>query len=406
MGVVTVPDMSLLRRALVAAVAAATTAVLVWPMGQAAAAEVPVGPDGDAFYLAPNPLPPGAAGDPIHYREVSTPIGGLSGAKSYLVLYRSTNATGRQVAVSGTVFVPNRPVGGVRPIVSLAPGTQGLGDNCAPSRAFRSGVEYEQMMVSELLAKGWAVAVTDYEGLGTPGDHTYVVGRSEGPAVLDAVRAATRIPALGLAAGGEVGIAGYSQGGGAAAWAAQLADDYAPELNVVGVAAGGVPADLIEVSKQLDGGLGFGLMLAAAVGMNAAYPELDLPGYLNEAGKREYDARHDKCVAQMMLYAGKKITDYTTSNPLDTPQWKARLNENKAGADAPEMPIFLYHATGDQLVPFSQAKALRQAYCGAGARVQWREYFGEHLTVFLAGRSDAVRFLEDRFAGKPAPSNC
>ncbi|MFC7614730.1 lipase family protein [Actinokineospora soli] len=398
--------MSPLRRALVAAVAVATTAVLVWPTGQAAALEVPTGPDGDAFYLPPTPLPPGAPGDPIHYREVSTPIGGVSGAKSYLVLYRSTDAAGRQVAVSGTVFVPTRPVTGPRPIVSLAPGTQGLGDHCAPSKLFRQGTEYEQLMVSELLNKGWAVAVTDYEGLGTPGDHTYVVGRSEGPAVLDAVRAATRIPALGLASGGKVAFTGYSQGGGAAAWAAQLADDYAPELDVVGAAAGGVPADLVAVSKQLDGSAGFGLMLAAAVGMNAAYPELDLPSYLNDAGEREFAAREQKCVGDMMGYAGKRIADYTVRDPIAQPDWQARLGENKLGADAPDVPVLLYHSSGDQLVPYAQAKDLHRAYCAAGARVSWREYFGEHVMGVLTGRAGAVAYLADRFAGKPAPTSC
>lgn len=398
--------MSPLRRALVAVVVAATTAVLVWPGGQAAAQEVPVGPDGDRFYLAPEPLPPGAPGDPVHYREVVTPIGVVSGARSYLVLYRSTDANGRPTAVSGTVFVPNRRAAGTRPIVALAPGTQGLADRCAPSRAFRQGAEYEQLMVSELLNKGWAVAVPDYQGLGTPGDHTYVVGRAEGPAVLDAVRAATRVPAFGLRAGGPVGLVGYSQGGGAVGWAAELADDYAPELDIVGASAGGVPADLVAVSEQLDGGVGFGLMLAAAVGMNAAYPELDLPGYLNETGQREFAARNDKCVGDLLLYSGKRIADLTVTNPLEQPDWQARLGENRLGSDAPSVPLFLYHATDDQLVPYAQATTLRQEYCAAGATVAWRDYPGEHLTGYVAGRGAAVGYLADRFAGTPPPSTC
>lgn len=37
---------------------------------------------------------------------------------------------------------------------------------------------------------------------------------------------------------------GYSGGGHAAGWAAQLANEYAPELNIIGAALGGVPADL------------------------------------------------------------------------------------------------------------------------------------------------------------------
>ena len=166
--------------------------------------------------------------------------------KAWHLLYRSTSATGAPDAVSGTLLVPPAPWlrGGPRPLITYAVGTHGLGDQCAPSNLLAHGIENESALLAQALSQGWAVVVTDYEGLGTPGTHTYAVGQSEGRAVLDAARAASRVTGAGLSPSGPIGVFGYSQGGQAAAWAAELQGTYAPELNVVGVAAGGVPADL------------------------------------------------------------------------------------------------------------------------------------------------------------------
>lgn len=144
--------------------------------------------------------------------------------------------------------------GGKRPLVTFAVGTRGLGDTCAPSKTLANGTNYEAAIINSFLSRGWAVVVTDYQGLGTPGAHTYVVGRREGRSVLDAARAAQRLAGSGLDATTPVGVYGYSQGGGAAAWAAELAASYAPELDLKGVVEGGVPADLPAVASGLDGG--------------------------------------------------------------------------------------------------------------------------------------------------------
>jgi secretory lipase len=368
----------------------------------AAAADPPPGPAGDAFYTPPSPLPAGADGDVLRWR----PLPAQPGAQGYLVLYRSRSATDTPIAVSGRVLVPATPWTGAgpRPIVSVASGTRGIGDRCAPSK-FQPDYE-KPLFVDTMLRRGWAVAITDYEGLGTPGLHTYVVGRSEGHTVIDAVRAATRLPAAGLAAGGPVAFSGYSQGGGGAAWAGELAPSYAPELTVAGITAGGTPADLDVVAKSLDGGIGFGFLLLSALGLDAAYPELDLPAYLNERGRTLYETQQDACVEAVFGYAFGHIADYTTANPLTTPKWQARLAENELGARPPKAPVFLFHGTLDEIIPPAQAQTLRREYCAAGVDVTWGSYVGEHVTTLAFSAGDVVNYLGDRFAGKPARSNC
>ena len=120
--------------------------------------------------------------------------------EAWHLLYRSTSATGEPDAVSGTLLVPPAPWsrGGPRPLVTSAVGTHGLGDQCAPSNLLAHGIENESALLAQALSQGWAVVVTDYEGLGTPGTHTYAVGQSEGRAVLDAARAAAEVSRAGL----------------------------------------------------------------------------------------------------------------------------------------------------------------------------------------------------------------
>ncbi|MFD3516671.1 lipase family protein [Streptomyces sp. NPDC058657] len=326
------------------------------------------------------------------------------------VEYRSTTAKGAANTVSGTVIVPKDGRKGPRPLVTYAVGTVGMGDQCAPSAGFPYGTTVEATLINQAVQRGWAVAVTDYEGLGTPGDHTYTVGRAEGHAVLDAARAALRLPAdrTGLTKESPVGIMGYSQGGQASSWAAELHDSYAPELNVKGTATGGVPADLMEVAAFNDGNIGAGLILMAAAGHDSAYPELKLDSYLNSQGKAYVDFMRKNCVAINAISAPfKRISDVTTTNPLEAPDWQAKLAASKLGTHAPKHPVYLYHGALDELIPYKVGKQLRADWCAAGAKVQWRSHpLLEHIGGVTVGAFPAMEWLNDRFAGKPSAGNC
>ncbi|MEW9527812.1 lipase family protein [Microbispora sp. NPDC049125] len=323
--------------------------------------------------------------------------------------YRSTSATGEPDVVSGTLLVPKTsyPLGR-RPIAGYAVGTHGLGDRCAPSASMAQGTEAELALVSLMLLKGWAVAVTDYEGLGTPGDHTYMAGISQGHAVLDSVRAAARVPGAGLSPDAPVVVMGYSQGGSSAAWAAQLQPSYAPELRLRGVAAGGVPADLQAVADNLEGTGDFGLAAAAGIGLDAAYPELSLESYLTPEGAALFDAARGDCVADLRArFAGHRLSDFTTADVMHRPDWQARLEENRLGGSAPRVPLFLYHATGDEIIPYGVGRTLRDAYCARGVKVLWTGVpAGSHVLGAVEGGPLAVAWLASRVLGLPAIPNC
>ena len=136
---------------------------------------------------------------------------------------------------------------------------------------------YEELWVATLVARGYAVVVTDYEGLGTPGDHPYMNRLSQGHALLDAARAAKQLPGTSLTPNGPVALWGYSQGGGASASALELAPSYAPELDLVGAYVGAPPADLTTLLPFIDGSILTGVLGYVLNGMIHSYPQAEAP---------------------------------------------------------------------------------------------------------------------------------
>jgi hypothetical protein len=191
--------------------------------------------------------------------SVTAMSGAPEGASAYRILYTSTGLSGDPVPVSGVIVVPVGPIPpGGRPIVAWAHPTTGIVSRCAPSlaRVFFASVQG----LGAMLARGYVVAATDYPGLGTPEVHPYLVGISEGRAVLDSVRAAQQVP--GASAGQAFAIWGHSQGGHAGLFAGLLADQYAPELRLVGVAAAAPATDLATLMAE-DLGTGGGNNITA-----------------------------------------------------------------------------------------------------------------------------------------------
>jgi hypothetical protein len=403
--------MAWIRRALIAMSALLAVSFAVVPAASAATGAVVEGailsaPSGDAFYTPPSPLPAGSPGDIIWDRATTSPV---SGANAWLILYLSTNADGTPTAVSGTLLVPTAAYSGTRPVVAYAAGTQGWGHQCAPSVEMAGGVFDEQFEINNLLAKGWAVVATDYPGLGTPGPEEYNVGIPEGYAVLDSLRAATRLPDAGLSASAPMGIEGYSQGGGAGGWAAQEHATYAPDLNLKGVSIGGTPANLQAVANNINGTAFFAFLAGTAAGFNAAYPSLDLNASLTAAGQTAMAQLATMCqVEALLVYAGKSITDYTVggTNPLTTAPWQAVLNENNLGAIKPDVPIFETHGYLDEVIPYSVEQTLHNQWCALGVTDQLTGYVGDHVLASIEDQTDMVNWLNGRFTGAAAPSNC
>jgi len=196
------------------------------------------------FYRAPPSEVAGAPGTLIRQEVID---GAPLGATTYRVLYRSTGLDGKPILVSGVVIVPpGDPPPGGRPIVAWAHPTSGVVPRCAPSLAI---FLFEQIQgLRSFMRDGYVVAATDYPGLGTMGPHPYLVGTSEARAVIDSVRVAARLPGAG--GGKKFVVWGHSQGGHAALFTGIIAKSYAPELDVLGVAAAAPATDLVRLMNE------------------------------------------------------------------------------------------------------------------------------------------------------------
>ncbi|WP_328600948.1 lipase family protein [Actinomadura physcomitrii] len=413
------------------AMGAATTAPMA-AMADAEAAPSGCAATDAAIYTAPSSVD-GNPGDLLACRSVALPhVPGNVPMKAWKVQYASTNVQGKKIAVSGTVAVPTATWAGPgsRPVVAFNPGTVGLGSQCAFSKQLAGAYqdEYEGEQVEAFLKAGFAVAATDGVGYLDGQTHTYMAGQNAGHALLDIVRTSRQVPGGSLASDGKVAISGYSEGGAAALWGAQLASSYAPELHMAGVAAGGVPGDLRLVGKQLNGGPFAGFLADAQIGLHQAYPNLPFDQLLNDNGRQAVKNATSNCLyGTLASFLGANVENYTTNHYTldqlyalkgsDGMSWGDAVDAQKLGADIGgpnsgakykmDFPTFQYRGVFEEVIATQAEEDTRSRYCKAGITTQWNSsYPGEHLLTDSIAINDVTAWIGDRFAGKAAPSNC
>jgi hypothetical protein len=356
----------------------------------------------ERFYLPPDPLPAGPPGEVLRAEPMDAYLvpGVRLRATAWRLLYRSTSAIGEPTAVSGTVLTPRGRTAKPRPLIGYAVGTHGIGDSAAPSRLIARGLEWEAGLIAMVLARGWAVAITDYQGLGTPGDHTYMVGRALGPNVLDVMRAARTLDPVTLPGEGPAAIVGYSEGGAAAAWAAQLQPTYAPDVPLVAVAAGAAAANLEAAGPSLDGSFFSFFIAYGGIGYAAAYPELELDPYLTPMAREGIERLRQSSVLDAIRFGPRfvRASDLTQPNVMDLPAWRRRLRENRLGDLVPEAPVLLHHARRDQIVSFAHSTNLRNDWTARGGDVRLYITRGgvEHMSAAVAGTPVALEWIARR----------
>lgn len=373
---------------------------------------------GGQFYETPAQLP-ATDGDVVR-SEASTfyldPVKLIKpNASSTRIMYRTTSSKGQAVPATGTVLESKAAwkKSTPRPLVVLSPGTQGMGDSCAPSRQLAMGLNYEGISLSGLVNAGYNVVVPDYIGLGTQGAHTYMNRVDQGHAVLDAVRAAQRLGVKGVGPKTAVAAVGYSQGGGATASAVEMAPRYAPELQIKSAWVGAPPADLVATGKKIDSSLFTGLSFYV---MGAAQDSgVDVRGKLNADGQKRYDKAQVSCVVGTVLgealVSSKKLTadGRSFSQLLEDPELKAHLRaqDNGAAGRHPAVPVRVAHGLADDVVPYQAGRNLAKSWCTSGTNVSLQTLVTPtHLGGYVEGIPSMLAYLDARFNGIPQTSSC
>lgn len=373
-----------------------------------------VEPADDPFHAQPSmaelaATPPGTV---LRYRRIAPEAYYFFevNARAWQLAYRSNDTNGKPQAVVATILVPDDP----KPrLLSYQPAYDALTRRCAPSYEILSGSMVEHLLMDKALRRGWIVVIPDYEGP----EVQFLAGRNSGQGVLDGIRAARAfLPDDWAADDTPVALWGYSGGAFASLWAAEIAADYAPEIGLVGVAAGGPPADLASSAEHIDGGLFAGLYFAAVVGLSRAYDAIDTKALLNAEGREMFDDLAESCVGQELAwvkdpllsgYTFDEMGEYTTvDNLLEVPAVKQVIAENRLGRQGFDAPLLYYQAFFDQLTPRTDARKLARRYCEAGVPVDFRYAIGEHISAAVTHAGAAVDYLDARFAGENAPSDC
>jgi Secretory lipase len=359
------------------------------------------------FYGIPSPLAEGTPGEIIRTERVAAP----RGAVAWRVLYHSRSVQGDDIAVSGLVVAPDKtpPPGGF-PVIAYAHGTTGIADRCAPSKeAVPLGSEKAPVVslpLPSFWTSGYVVAATDYEGLGTPGRHPYLVGVSEGRGVLDSVRAARAI-ADAHASGPPLAL-GISQGGHAALFAAELAASYAPDVRLAGVVALAPASELVDAVgvAAADPSLG-GFAVAVGAGLAAAYPEARLEDVFTPAALAKLDVVDRVCMQDVFTAYREPIEDIVRLDALTQAPWPRLLEENSPGRTAVGMPVFVGQGTADTIVAPKLTDALVARMCGLGDSVSYRRYADTgHGAVMESARDDVTTWLTARLVEQAHRSDC
>lgn len=360
-------------------------------------------PEGDAFYDPPRPLPAGEPGDLIWAQPVDAP----AGARAWRVLYLSEAVDGAPIAVSGVVAAPDAPAPAEgRPVMTWAHGTTGTADGCAPSKL---GATQAMLALSDVIRRGWVGVATDYEGLGTPGLHPYLVGESEGRGVLDVVRAAQQI--AGAGASDRVVVWGVSQGGHAALFAGQIAADYAPDLDVQGVVAAAPPGNLRALGVAATAAAAVpaygGFLLMVAGGYEAAYGDVSLDELLSTDLRSELvELLERECNQGVFEYATANPVELARS-PLDVEPWPELLADNSVDATRFAMPILILQGEDDQVVPKALTDALVDDLCAGEVDLEYRTFPATgHGREIVADLPSVFDWAAARFADEPSTTTC
>ena len=393
------------------------------PTASAAAAAAPIPlPHDDAFYryTGTKPLRKYARGAVLKTRSVmvGVPQTGQGLIPATQILYRTQDQQKKPSATVTTVVNPTGPAN--TGLVAYLSFYDALGDKCSPSFTLQGGdpgaenaelADTEAALVTSLAAEGYAVTIPDFEGT----DLHWVAGQESGWSTLDSIRATETY--LGMAKTQKVGLFGYSGGSIAGEWASELAPAYAPELNIIGTAIGGVPVHLAHNLAYVNGSDSWsGVIPAVLVSLGRAFG-IRMSKYESAYGKKIVGQVEHECIGGFNgNYPGLRVQQLMKKKYkrfLKVPVFARVVNKLIMGSAKghPRMPMYMgvgeHDGTGDDVMVRKDVEALAHQYCGQGVTVKFEVYDGaDHTQGGLQFFPTAEAFLAARFAGAPLIDNC
>jgi pimeloyl-ACP methyl ester carboxylesterase len=371
-------------------------------------------PVDDPFYRPPDDLERLAPGEPVRSRRVNLAFFGRGRQHfpAWQLLYRSNDLHGDASISATTVVLPANAVDQEpRRLLSYQCAIDAVTSRCFPSYALRLGAhadgsiaQLEFLVFRLALRKGWVLSIPDHEGM----SGAWGAPREPGYRTLDGVRAALAFDKLGLGADSQIGLWGYSGGGMATSWAAEMAPTYAPELNLVGAVLGSPVGDLASALLRLNGSFHAGLPLMAVAGLRRVYPALDalIREHATEEGARLLDAiEHQTTAAAVARFNHHDLNDHLDlplADALALPGIVAMFTDVQLGMHIPDIPLLVLQAVHDEIISVDDVDGQVQRYRRGGARLTYvRDRLVEHYALLPLSARLALTWLAHRFEGRP-----
>ncbi len=346
------------------------------------------------------------------------------GVTRVLLQYRSTGANDKLIPVYSRVYIPDQATHA--PVLAMAPGTTGIGDQCAASLEVpqvHNWANYESHLMA-YASRGYVGTITDYEGMRDPDVmHHYMIGELEGRAVLDSLRALNHLPQTrSIINSDQVFAGGYSQGGHSAYWANAIAASYAPDVKLAGVIGWGPVMDVGETLRGVTAGSTLNWFGPYVLTSYADYygHSYNLPAILQPrfAAMTTSDVV-SHCIDTNIPFWGTDPTKVFTpqfladlrGGQLPAERYgplQADLDANQVVADYTATPKLIIQGQKDNVVlPTQQPLALQRLCAGERAQVELKTYpNASHYTVMRDSFNDAIEWMQQIQSGKPAPSSC
>lgn len=371
-------------------------------------------PSRDEFHQSPDGFADAEPGTVLRSRRVTVGVFGGIGVpnRAWQVQYRTVNHHGEPQTTVATLIEPAGVPSQPRPLLSFQCAIDSLSPLSFPSYALRRGARYygsatrwELLIMGLALRRGWAVVVPDHEG--TSGN--WGAPRESGYCALDGIRAARAFEPFGVRPDDPTVLFGYSGGGLATAWAAELNSTYAPELKIDGAVLGSPVGNLRNTFLRLAGGLFGGLALAVVAGLYRAYPEFreDLDAHCTPIGHRLLaDAAAYSTVAAVAKFRGfdpQLVLTMPLEEFLARPAQEAMFADIEPGVGAPSCPLLVVQAVHDPVIAVSDVDQLVATYRRRGVSVDYlRDRFSEHVTALILSVTSDLDWLGARMEGVPA----
>jgi pimeloyl-ACP methyl ester carboxylesterase len=355
-----------------------------------------------SFYSVPQPLPKGPVGTLIKSEVV--PDANLVGATMHIVMYKSKGPK-KAVPVTGMVAIPNgTPPAGGWPVVTWGHGTNGMADVCAPSLQGASQVPG----INNLIAAGYAVTASDYQGEGTPGLMPYVVGASAAEDTVMIVKAAHSLPGVSLSP--NYVVWGHSEGGQTAMFSI-YDHKYAPKLNLRGVVAGAPPSQFsllydFLVTSPFDYYL---MMVAGSYNSYYGSTKAPLSAIMTPQAVSLIPQLDNGCSSYVQGVVNAAVattphmlfSDLIPKNPFTVPSWAKLFSANDPAAfkKKTKTPLLIIQGGNDEQIPVISTQILQGQLCGIGQPVERWVYSGQsHAGVIVPSFDDMLHWIGDRFA--------